>query len=174
MGVVGRCYGPNKERGVFKTTDGGNNWTKVLFKDDKTGVIDMAMHPTDPDTIIVAMWGRQRDGYDVYQGKDIADPYDRYDPMVRFGEHGGIYKTTDGCKTFDKMTAGLPSSKTGRIGLDWYRKDPNVVFAIVDCEDIGKGRRLPRKPAPRLSRALWARTPTLVIESPTLSMIVRH
>ena len=139
VGALGRCYGPNKERGVYKTTDGGATWNQVLFKDDKTGVIDMAMHPTDPDTILVAMWERKRDGYDVYQGKDMLDPYDHYDPIVRFGVNGGIYKTTDGGKTFDKMTAGLPSSKTGRIGLDWYRKDPNVVFAIVDCEDIGKG-----------------------------------
>ena len=139
VGALGRLYGPNKERGLYKTTDGGKTWSQILYKDENTGVMDMHMHPTDPDTILVAMWQRKRDGYDRYHGKDLPDVYDQYDPIVRFGPNGGIYRTTDGGKSFTKSTEGLPPSELGRIGLDWYRKDPKVVYAIVDCEDIGKG-----------------------------------
>jgi photosystem II stability/assembly factor-like uncharacterized protein len=143
VGALGRLYGPNKERGLYKTTDGGKSWKQILYKDENTGIIDMVMHPTDPDTILIATWQRKRDAYDVHLGKDLPDVYDRYDPVVRFGPHGGIYRTTDGGKTFTKASEGLPTSPMGRVGLDWYRKDPNVCFAIVDCEDIGKG------PAPK-------------------------
>jgi photosystem II stability/assembly factor-like uncharacterized protein len=139
VGALGRCYGNNKERGVYKTTDGGKTWNQILYKDDKTGVIDMVMHPTDPETILVALWERKRDGHDAHFPGDLPEPYDRYDPAVRFGDHSGLYRTSDGGKTFEKITKGLPTSKLGRIGLDWYRKDPKVIFAIVDCEDIGKG-----------------------------------
>jgi photosystem II stability/assembly factor-like uncharacterized protein len=139
VGALGRLYGENQERGLFKTTDGGATWEKILYKDDKTGVIDMTMHPTDPSTIIVALWERKRDGFDVHQGKDLPPVYDKYDPVVRFGPHAGLYKTTDGGKSFTRLTKGLPTSQIGRVGLDWYRKDPKVVFAVVDCFDIGKG-----------------------------------
>ena len=66
----------------------------------------------------------------------VCDPYD---PSVRFSESAGIYKTTDGGRNFKKLTTGLPTCKLGRIGLDYYRKDPNVVFAIVDSEKIALG-----------------------------------
>jgi photosystem II stability/assembly factor-like uncharacterized protein len=127
VGALGRLYGPNPERGLFKTTDGGNTWNKVLYVDDKTGVIDMRMHPADPDTLLVATYERERDLYDVN------------DPSKKFGAGAGLYKTTDGGKTFKKLTQGLPSGPLGRIGLDWYRKDPKVVFAIIEPEKIGMG-----------------------------------
>ncbi|MFT7484161.1 MAG: photosystem II stability/assembly factor-like uncharacterized protein, partial [Candidatus Paceibacteria bacterium] len=65
VGSMGRLFGPNEERGLFKTTDGGKKWEKILFIDDKTGVIDVDMHPTDPDTLIVATYERERDGFDT-------------------------------------------------------------------------------------------------------------
>jgi hypothetical protein len=65
VGALGRLYGPNEERGLYKTTDGGNSWTKALYVDDKTGVIDMRMDPTDPETLVVANFERQRDGFDT-------------------------------------------------------------------------------------------------------------
>jgi photosystem II stability/assembly factor-like uncharacterized protein len=139
VGALGRLYGPSKERGVYKTTDGGQSWKQVWYKDDRTGVIDMAMHPTDPDTVLIAGYERKRDGFDAHLAKEWPDPYDWYDPVVRFGENAGIYRTADGGKTFEKITKGLPPGKLGRIGLDWHRADPKIVFAIVDCEDIGKG-----------------------------------
>src|SRR5207248_9138539 len=64
VGALGRLYGNNPERGLFKTTDGGKSWEKVLFLNDRTGVIDLAMNPNDPDTLLVAMWERRRDGFD--------------------------------------------------------------------------------------------------------------
>ncbi len=139
VGALGRLYGPNEERGLFKTTDGGASWEKILYFDANTGVIDARMHPTDPDTLFVAMWERRRDGYDSWPGGDIAEGYDSYDPVKKWGPNAGIYKTTDGGKSFKKLTKGLPTSEFGRIGLDIYRKDPNVLFAVVDCQKIGMG-----------------------------------
>ena len=127
VGALGRLYGPNPERGLFKTTDGGSTWNKVLFVDDKTGVIDMRMHPTDPDTLLVATYERERDLYDAN------------DPSKKIGPGTALYKTTDGGKTFNKLTKGLPTGKLGRIGLDWYRKDPRVVFAVIETEKIAMG-----------------------------------
>ena len=65
VGALGRLYGPNEERGLFKTTDGGKTWEKILYVDDKTGVIDLRMHPADPETLLAAAYERQRDGYDA-------------------------------------------------------------------------------------------------------------
>ncbi len=141
VGALGRLYGPNEERGLFKTTDGGQSWNKILYVDDKTGVIDMRMSPADPETLLVATWERQRDGYDSHRGEPpLENGYDAYDPIKKWGPGSGIYKTTDGGKSLHKVTAGLPSSPMGRIGLDYYAKDPRVVFAIIDCREIGKGK----------------------------------
>jgi photosystem II stability/assembly factor-like uncharacterized protein len=151
VGALGRCYGPNEERGLFKTTDGGKTWEKVLFVDDKTGVIDVRLHPTDPDTLYVATWERRRDEYDSWPGGGLPDGYDAYDPVKKWGPGSGVHKSTDGGKTFKKLTNGLPTNALGRIGLDVYRKDPNVVYAIIDCEKIGMG--IPPKKAAIASNA---------------------
>jgi photosystem II stability/assembly factor-like uncharacterized protein len=127
VGALGRLWGPNEERGVFKTTDGGKTWQKVLYVDDKTGCIDLAMHPAQPDTILAAMYERQR------------DEFDSNDPAKRWGKGSGLLKTTDGGKTWRRLNSGLPSVQMGRIGLTYYRKDPSVVLAIIETEKIGTG-----------------------------------
>jgi photosystem II stability/assembly factor-like uncharacterized protein len=127
VGALGRLYGPNEERGLYKTSDGGKSWQKILNVDDKTGIVDMRMHPADPETLLVATYERQRDGFDGNE------------PAKRYGTGAGLWKTSDGGKTFHRITAGLPACKLGRIGLDWYRKDPSVVFAIVESEKSGMG-----------------------------------
>ena len=140
VGALGRLYGTNDARGVYKTIDGGKSWEKVFYLDERTGVIEMIMHPTDPDTLIVGMWDRKRDEFDSWPGS-VAKPdgIDGYDPVRKWGPKAGLYKTTDAGKNWKKLTAGLPTGMTGRIGLDWQSKSPNVIFAIIDCEEIGKG-----------------------------------
>jgi photosystem II stability/assembly factor-like uncharacterized protein len=143
VGALGRLYGPSPERGLYKTTDGGKHWKQILHVNDHTGVIDVQMSPADPDTLLVAMWERRRDGFDSHPGPGLPEAYDGYDPAAKWGEAAGIYKTTDG-EHFTKVTKGLPTSKFGRVGLNYFRKDPKVVFAIVDCEKIGMGTPPPK------------------------------
>ncbi|MCZ6836370.1 MAG: PDZ domain-containing protein [Planctomycetota bacterium] len=126
VGAMGRLWGPNEDRGLYKTTDGGETWEKILYVDDKTGVIDLKMHPTDPYTLIAATYERSRDGFD---GND---------PATKNGPGSGLYKTTDGGENWTKITDGLPAGNIGCIGLDYYRKDPNVVYMVLETEKTGK------------------------------------
>jgi photosystem II stability/assembly factor-like uncharacterized protein len=139
VGALGRLYGANEERGLFKTTDGGQTWQKILYVDDKTGIIDLQMQPTDPETLLVATWDRQRDEFDDFLGEPAPDGIEHYDPSRKYSKATGVYKTTDGGKTFHKIQNGLPTCNLGRIGLDYSRKNPNVVFAIIDTEKTGTG-----------------------------------
>src|SRR5439155_22523999 len=91
--------------------------------------------------LIVAMWERQRDEFDSHPGlPPVADGYDRYDPIKKWGPGSGLYRTLDGGLTFKKLTRGLPTNDLGRVGLDWSLKDPRNVYAVVDCARIGMGR----------------------------------
>src|SRR5262249_52598978 len=118
-----------------------------------TGVIEMKMHPKEPDTLLVATWERRRDGFDSHAGAiagefnpvakvdpPVEDGYDAYDPVKKWGKGSGLWWTTDGGKTVKKLTNGLPTCEMGRIGLDYYLKNPNVVYAIIDTVKIGGGR----------------------------------
>ncbi|MEM7457144.1 MAG: PDZ domain-containing protein [Planctomycetota bacterium] len=124
VGALGRLWGPNQERGLYKTTDGGETWNKVLYVNDRTGVIDVQLNPSNPDEILVATYERKRDGFD---GND---------PAVKYGEGSGIYKSTDGGESFTRLSEGLPTCKMGRIGFDYYRADPNYIVAIIESEKI--------------------------------------
>jgi photosystem II stability/assembly factor-like uncharacterized protein len=140
VGALGRCYGPNEERGVFKTTDGGKTWSKVLYIDDKIGIIHLQMNPSDPNTLLAAAWERQRDEFDDFLGEPPPpDGVERYDPIRKYGKGAGIYKSTDGGATWKKLTQGLPTCAMGRIGIDYYRKNPQVIFAVIDTEKYGTG-----------------------------------
>ncbi len=141
VGALGRLYGPSEDRGVYKTIDGGKTWNKVLTLDDKTGVIDLQMDPSDPETLLAAAWERKRDGFDSHPGDavPVAEGYDRYDPITKWGAKSGIYRTTNGGKTWDRVVKGLPTCDMGRIGLDFYRKNPKTVYAIIDTAKIGMG-----------------------------------
>jgi photosystem II stability/assembly factor-like uncharacterized protein len=124
VAALGHLWGPNPERGVYKTTDGGKTWTQILKLNDDTGVSDMAMDPESPDTLYAAAYERRRAPYGFNGG----------------GPDSAIYKTTDGGVTWRKLTKGLPyenGGETGRIGLDIYRKDPNIVYALVQHEKGG-------------------------------------
>ncbi|MFT7670646.1 MAG: photosystem II stability/assembly factor-like uncharacterized protein, partial [Planctomycetota bacterium] len=126
VGALGRLFGTNEERGLFKTTDGGKTWDKVLYIDDKTGVVDVDMHPTDPNTLTVATYERQRDGFDTNA------------PTKTWGPGSGIYRTKDGGSTWMKLSKGLPEVDLGRIGIDYSRQNPDVLFAVIESERIGK------------------------------------
>ena len=126
VSALGRLWGENEERGLYKTTDGGETWKKVLYVDAGVGCIELAMQPGSPDTILAAMYGRKR------------DPYDGGDPIKRFDWGSGLFKSTDGGESWNRVTTGLPTCKLGRIGLDFVRSKPNVVYAIVESEQIGK------------------------------------
>jgi photosystem II stability/assembly factor-like uncharacterized protein len=111
----------NPERGVFKTTDGGKTWQKVLYINEKVGAIDLVMDPQKPDILIASMWNRIRQRWS--------------DPVP--GGEDGLFKTTDGGKTWKELTNGLPDTKmTGRIGLDICWSKPNVVYAYVDNHTV--------------------------------------
>ena len=113
----GNEWTPNEERGVFKTTDGGRTWEKVYYLNPRTGAIDLVMDPEDPKTLYAAMWNRTR--------KRWSDPVP--------GPGDGIFKTTDGGRTWRRLSEGLPEdSLTGRIGLDVSPANPDVVYAFVD------------------------------------------
>jgi len=146
VGAMGRVYGPNPERGLFKTEDGGKTWNKVLFVDDKTGVIDFRLDPFDPNVLLVGAWERKRDGFDTAFGEAKEWPTtDQYGPEITHGPGGGMFRSSDGGKTWKKLNdaklpTGLPTTKTGRIGIDFSRKTKGLVYAIIDTENIGKSR----------------------------------
>jgi photosystem II stability/assembly factor-like uncharacterized protein len=116
VAAVGHLWGPNKERGVFKTTDGGKTWTNVLFVNEDTGVIDLAMDPESPMTLYAAAYQRRRTPWGFNGG----------------GPSSALYKTIDGGATWIKLTKGLPEGITGRIGVDIYRRNPNILYALVE------------------------------------------
>jgi photosystem II stability/assembly factor-like uncharacterized protein len=140
VAALGRLYGPNEERGLFKTTDGGKTWQRVWFLGDKTGALDLVMSPADPDVLILAAWERRRDEFDAFLG-DAKPPVavDMYGPATTHGPGSGLYKSSDGGKSWKKLTTGLPKANLGRIGLDWHRKNPNLVFAVIDSDKAGMG-----------------------------------
>lgn len=116
-GAIGSPWGPNKERGVFKTVDGGKNWEKILFTNDTTGVCDMVMDPTNPDKLFVGMWNHQRWPYYFKSGSNGS----------------GLYMTLDGGKKFTRLTKGLPE-ESGRIGLAIAKNRPEYVYAFVESK----------------------------------------
>lgn len=127
VAALGHLWGPNAERGVYKTTDGGKTWTQSLKINEDTGVSDIAMDPESPDTLYAAAYQRRRTPYGFNGG----------------GPGSAIYKTIDGGATWKKLAKGLPyenGGETGRIGLDIYRRDSSIVYAIVQHEKGGTYR----------------------------------
>ena len=121
---AGHEWTENATRGVFKTTDGGKSWTRVLTISQKTGVNDVAIDPGDPNTLYAAAWERQR--------RHWNDPR----PEAGFSE-GGLFKTTDAGKTWTRLTNGLPPAATlGRIGVAVAASNPKVVYAFIDNYEI--------------------------------------
>jgi photosystem II stability/assembly factor-like uncharacterized protein len=121
VAALGRLWGANPERGVFKTRDGGRTWEHVLRVDANTGAVDLVMDPSDPNVLYAAMYARRRTAWS-YTGTS---------------ETGGIFRTADGGRTWTKLVNGLPR-RTGRIGLCVYAKNPRVVYAVVESDEGGR------------------------------------
>ena len=121
VAALGRLWGANPERGVFKTHDGGRSWSHVLKLDANTGCVDLAMDPGNPRRLYAAMYARRRTPWS----------------FTGVSETGGVYRSTDAGKSWTKCTDGLPR-RTGRIGLSVYGKSPNVVYAVVESDEGGR------------------------------------
>lgn len=120
VAALGHLWGANRERGIFKTSDGGKTWQHVLAVDENTGGIDVLVDPSAPSTVYAALWARRRYPWGFTNG----------------GTTGGVFKSIDAGKTWQKLTGGLPPDM-GRIGLDIYRKNPRVLYAIVESDSGG-------------------------------------
>ncbi|TDH24252.1 glycosyl hydrolase [Segetibacter sp. 3557_3] len=123
VAAIGHLYSPNKERGIFKTTDGGKTWAKTLYIDDKTGGIDLDIDPENPNNVYAAMWYRTRTPWNFEEG----------------GPSSGIYKSTDGGTKWSLISgagSGFPTGKAGgRIGLSVSVQNPQLIFAVLDNND---------------------------------------
>jgi len=120
VAASGHEWTENSERGLYKTTDGGQTWEKILYEGPETGVNDIVMDPRDPEVIYASTWQRTRLKWN--------DPrtYEHH-------RHNGVWKTTNGGKNWEKLTNGLPESGyMGRTGLDLARSNPDIVYAFVD------------------------------------------
>ena len=118
--AIGSPWGEHPERGIFKTTDGGSSWTKVLFANNKTGAADLVMDPTNPNKLIASLWEHKRDPWFFKSG----------------GEGSGVHITHDGGDTWKKVTDkdGFPEGELGRIGIAIASNKPNIVYALVEAK----------------------------------------
>ena len=121
VAAQGHLWGPNEERGVYRTTDGGKTWKKVLYVNPETGACDLALDPSNSKILYAGMWEHRRWPYVFRSG----------------GPGSGIYRTTDGGDTWAATSAGLPAAPYGRIGLGVARSNPSVVYALVEAGSGG-------------------------------------
>jgi photosystem II stability/assembly factor-like uncharacterized protein len=123
VAALGHPYGPNEERGVFRSSNGGRTWEKVLYRDPDTGAIDLAFEPGDPRVVYAALWQTRRPPWNVYPPSN--------------GPGSGLYRSTDGGDTWSRIDGnGLPAEH-GRIGLAVAPTEPKRVYAMVDAEQGG-------------------------------------
>ncbi len=148
VAALGRLWGPNPERGLYRTRDGGKTWELVLYLNEETGAVDVVIDPSDPDHVLAATYERRRDEFDGNH------------PAKRWGPGSGIWASYDGGDTWRRVTAGLPTVKMGRISFSMFPKDPRIVYAIIETERVGWARgdrKNPPKSATRPSRKRPAR-----------------
>ncbi len=123
VAALGDPYGPGADRGVFKTTDGGASWKKVLFRNDKTGAVDLSMDARNPDVLYAGFWEVFRTPHSLSSG----------------GPGGGLFKSSDGGNTWTELTrnSGLPKPIWGKVGVSVSAADPNRLYALIEAADGG-------------------------------------
>jgi photosystem II stability/assembly factor-like uncharacterized protein len=123
VAALGDPYGPSPDRGIFKSTDGGETWTKVLFRNEKTGAVDLSMDMKNPDVLYAGLWEVSRTPHSLSSG----------------GPGSGLFKSTDGGKTWTELTPnpGLPKPTWGKVGVSVSGADPARVYAIIEAADGG-------------------------------------
>jgi photosystem II stability/assembly factor-like uncharacterized protein len=141
VAAMGHLFTANAERGVFKTSDGGKTWQKVLYVNEKIGAIDIVMVKSRPDTLYAAMYDKVRLPWHYELG----------------GPESAIYKTTNGGRTWERLGGGLPNGRIGRIGVDVLQKNPNTLYAVVEngnrraptAQEVEAAKRRGGEPAPQ-------------------------
>lgn len=123
VAALGDPYGPHPDRGIFKTSDGGKTWSKVLFRNDRTGAVDLAMDPKNPDVLYAGLWEVSRTPHSLSSG----------------GPGSALFKSTDGGNTWTDLSrhAGLPRPIWGKIGISVSGADPNRLYALIEAADGG-------------------------------------
>jgi photosystem II stability/assembly factor-like uncharacterized protein len=119
VAAMGHLYSDNAERGVFRTLNGGASWEKVLYINERIGVVDLVLNPENPDILYAATYDKKRLPWQ----------------MVNGGPESGIYKTSDGGRNWTRLAGGLPTGRIGRIGLDIYPRNPDIVYAVIENEN---------------------------------------
>ncbi len=120
VAAMGHLFTTNEERGLFKTDDGGKTWRRILYVDEKTGVIDLVLSRKNPNVLYAVTYEKVRVPWDL----DIGGP------------GSGVWKTTDGGKTWTRLGGGLPTGRIGRIGIDLYQAKPDILYAIVENANL--------------------------------------
>ncbi|MEO0481328.1 MAG: hypothetical protein AAF196_17810 [Planctomycetota bacterium] len=122
VAAIGQAFGPNPERGLYRSRDGGRSWAKVLGISDRTGVCDVEFHPSDPNTIYATAWQAERKPWTILSG----------------GEEGGVFRSTDGGSTFTQLKTGLPEGLVGKADLAVSQANPDRVYVLIEApEDRG-------------------------------------
>jgi photosystem II stability/assembly factor-like uncharacterized protein len=121
LAVLGHAFGKSDERGVYRSKDGGATWDNVLFLSDSTGAADLAMNPRNPREIYAGMWRGERKPWALISGSEEA----------------GVYKTTDGGDTWEKVGGGLPTGMVGKVGVTVSPANPDRVWALIEAEPEG-------------------------------------
>lgn len=133
VAASGHEYRDNPDRGVYKTTDGGQSWELVLYVDEMTGAIDLVIHPDDPSTLYAATWQRRRAKFNDPRNEPAFTGSDDY------FTGSGVWKSTDGGDSWTPINNGLPEARfRGRIGIDIARSQPETVYAFVDNYEIAR------------------------------------
>ncbi|MDB2624993.1 hypothetical protein N9Y39_00940 [Flavobacteriaceae bacterium] len=119
VAVLGALWSDSDERGVFKSSDGGETWNKILYVDEKTGAADMTIDPKDPSILYVSMWEFRRTAWSFSSG----------------GDNSALYKSTDAGKTWNKIHNGFPDGQLGRLAIAVAPSDANILYTVIEAED---------------------------------------